>query len=274
MPGAVRGGVRLHWEEQGSGEPLVLVMGLGGAGSAWWRLLRALPPTVRAIVPDNRGTGASDPIRGPFGLEDLAADVLAVLDAAGVHRAHVMGTSLGGIIAQHLALAHRDRVASLILASTTGAGLRGAPPWRLIGAGALRPLLGAERCEELTAAAMYAPATVRDHPERIAEDTRVRLAAPVDPKTVPAQLLAVAAHNALPRLGSLAGLGVTVLHGAQDAVVSPDRARELAAAIPGARLVIIEGCGHMMSTDAEAALAAAVTEHLARHGGAASSRAA
>lgn len=73
----------------------------------------------------------------------------------------------------------------------------------------------------------------------------------------------MAGHNALGRLGELAGLGVTVLHGAQDAVVPSIRARELAAAIPDARLVLLERCGHMMTTDAEVASAAAV--HLDRH---------
>ena len=134
--------------------------------------------------------------------------------------------------------------------------------------------MGTARSEELLASALYAAATLREHPERVAEDATVRDAAPLDPRTVAAQLLAVAAHNALPRLWSLAGMRVTVLHGAQDAVVSPDRARELAAAIPAARLVIIEGCGHAMTTDAEEATADAVLEHLACHGTASSSRAA
>ena len=89
-----------------------------------------------------------------------------------------------------------------------------------------------------------------------------------------AQLLAVAGHNALGRLAELAGLGVTVLRGGDDAVVPPVRARELAAAIPGARLVIIEGCGHMMTTDAEGASALAVLEHVERRATARSSRAA
>ena len=275
VPVAERDGIRIGWAEQGDGVPLVLVTGVGGAGSAWWRLLRHLPPTVRAITLDNRGTGASDPVAGRFfGLDDLAGDVVAVMDAAGIARAHVMGSSLGGIVAQHLALEHRHRVASLILASTTGAGFRGGPPWRLLGAGALRPLVGAARSEELLASALYAAATLREHPERVTEDATVRDAAPLDPRTVAAQLLAVAPHNALPRLWSLAGMRVTVLHGAQDAVVSPDRARELAAAIPAARLVIIEGCGHAMTTDAEEATADAVLEHLACHGTASSSRAA
>ena len=274
MTVATHAGTQIHWHEQGDGEPLVLIMGLGGSGQAWWRLLRNLPPSVRAITLDNRGTGDSDPIRGRFSMEELVGDVLCVLDAAGVERAHLMGVSMGGMVAQRLALDHPDRVASLVLGSTTAVGLRGAPPWRLLGAGALRPLVGPERTWELLAPALYAARTLRDHPELVAEDLRTRGDELQDPRTVAAQLLAVAGHNALGRLAELAGLGVTILHGAQDAVVPAARARELAAAIPGARLVIIEECGHMMTTDAEVASATAVLEHLDRHAAARSSRAA
>lgn len=274
MTVVIHGDTQIHWQEQGEGEPLVLVMGLGGSGRAWWRLLRNLPPTVRAITLDNRGTGDSDPVRGRLTMEELVGDVLCVMDSAGVERAHLLGVSMGGMVVQRLALDHRDRVASLVLGSTTAVGLRGAPPWRLLGAGALRPLLGPERTWELLAPALYATQTLRDRPELVEEDLLTRGDELQDPRTVAAQLRAVAGHNALDRLAELAGLEVTVLHGAQDAVVPPARARELAAAIPGARLVIIEECGHMMTTDAEAASAAAVLEHLDRHAAARSSRAA
>ncbi len=274
MPEAVHGGTGLHWREQGDGEPLVLVMGLGGSQDAWWRLLRRLPPTVRAITLDNRGTGASGPAELGLTLEEMVGDVLCVMDAAGVQRAHVMGTSMGGMVAQHLALEYRPRVASLLLASTSASALRGAPPWRLLGAGAARPWLGAERSGELLASALYAIETLRDRPELVEEDLARQSGIPQRPRTVLAQLLAVAGHDTLPRLGELAGLGVTVLHGAQDAVVPPARARELAAAIPGAELVLLASCGHMMGTDDEEATAAAVLAHLARHGPASASQAA
>ena len=274
MAVAVNDGVSIHWREQGAGEPLVLIMGLGGAGQAWWRLLRGLPLDIRAITLDNRGTGDSDPVGGLLGMEDLVGDVLCVMDAAGVERAHVMGVSMGGMVAQRLALDHRDRVASLILGSTTAVSRRGGPPWRLLGAGALRPLIGPERTWELLASQLYAPATLRERPELVAEDLRLRGDELQDPRTVAAQLVAVAGHDALPRLAELAGLGVTVVHGAQDVLVPPDRGRELAAAIPGAQLVVLEECGHMMTTDAETAVAGAVLAHLGRHGDARGSRAA
>ena len=272
MPQAVNGGTSIHWEQQGAGEPLVLLMGIGAPGAAWWRLLRSLPPSLRVLTLDARGTGASGPVELGVGLEDLAQDVLCVLDAAGVERAHVLGSSLGGMVAQHLALEHRDRVASLLLASTSAQARRGAPPWRLLAAGAARPWLGAQRSAELLAETLHAPRTLRERPELVREDAERARAAPSSGRAVAAQLLAVAGHDVLARLGELRGLGVTVLHGAEDAVVAPARARELAAAIPGAELVIIEECGHQLTTDAEAAAAAAVLAHLERHAGTSSSR--
>ena len=274
MPVALSGGVGIHWEQQGDGEPLICIMGVGGSGDGWWRLLRRLPPGVRAITLDNRGTGASGPAEVGLTLAEMVADVLCVIDAAGLARAHVLGSSLGGIVAQHLALEHRERVASLLLASTTAEARNSPPPWRLLGAGAAWAWLGAERSAELLASALYAPVTVRERPELITEDLARRANEPQRPRTVVAQLLAVAGHDTRERLKELAGLGVTILHGAQDAIVAPRRARELAAAIPGAELVMIDACGHTLTTDAEAASAAAVLAHLQRHGERPASRAA
>src|SRR5690606_9798040 len=112
---------------------------------------------------------------GLLTMDDLVADTLAVLDAAGHERAHVIGVSMGGMIAQHLALKHRARVRSLILGCTTPVGRQGAPPWRLLAATALRPLAGSERTFRLVAPVLYAERTRRERPERIADDLRVRL---------------------------------------------------------------------------------------------------
>jgi pimeloyl-ACP methyl ester carboxylesterase len=267
-------GTWLNWSADGDGEPLLMIMGLGGSGRAWWRLLPHVTPHARTIVMDNRGTGQSDPVRGPLRMRDLVDDCLAVLDAAGEESAHVMGVSMGGMVAQHLALDHRDRVRSLVLGCTTAVGGRGTPPWRMLGASALRPFLGPERTWPMLAPTLYAPGTLRNRPDRVREDLRVRVQDATPPRTIYAQLAAIAGHNTLPRLRELDGVGVTVMHGEQDALVPPARADELARAIPGARLVMIPACGHMLTTDAEEAAAAAVREHLALHGARSSPQAA
>lgn len=271
MPVAVHGGTRIHYRdvgEPGHGPVLLLVMGLGGSGNAWWRLLPHLEGRARLLVVDNRGTGASDPVRGPIGLRHLVGDVLAVLDHAGVEAAHVHGVSMGGMVAQHLALDHPDRVASLILGCTTAQARSGQPPWRLLGSSALRPVLGPGRSWPLMAGVLYAPQTLRDAPERIAQDLELRVRDATPAATVYAQLLAVAGHDVRDRLWQLGRFPVTVIHGEEDRLVAPARGRALAAGIPGARFVMIPACGHLMTTDAEQATAQAVRGHLDRCAGA------
>src|SRR5881394_1227437 len=121
----------LAYEVHGDGEPVLLIMGLSGSGRAWYRMLPHLAGRYRAITFDNRGTGGSPPVIGRLTMADMVDDALSVLDAAGHDTAHVFGVSMGGMIAQHLALDHRERVRSLILGCTTPGGRRAAPPWRL-----------------------------------------------------------------------------------------------------------------------------------------------
>src|SRR5437868_12386478 len=106
MAFAPRGDVKIYWEEHGTGgEPLLCVMGLGGAHHFWERQTPVFAKTHRTIVFDNRGTGESSKPAGPYSIAAMADDALAVLDAAGAPRAHVLGMSMGGMIAQELALA-------------------------------------------------------------------------------------------------------------------------------------------------------------------------
>src|SRR4051794_27752534 len=175
-------------------------MGLSGSRRGWYRLLPHLVPHAQAISFDNRGTGYSDPVTGPLAMADLVDDALAVLDAAGHETAHVMGVSMGGMIAQHLALDHRDRVRSLILGCTTAGGQRGAPSWRLMTATALRPPVGATRTFPIVTPALYAGSTRDEQPERVAEDLRIRLEDNPDTRTTLAQRGGVARHDTRSRL--------------------------------------------------------------------------
>ncbi len=255
----------LHWDAHGDGEPVLMIMGLGGSSDAWARLLPHVSAGHRAITFDNRGTGRSPGITAPLTMKGMVADALAVLDAAGERSAHVIGISMGGMVAQHLALDHRERVRSLVLACTTAVGLRGQPPVRMLAASALRPLLGPKRTWELVKPSLYAERTRREHPERIREDLKIRNGRPTPSLTFLAQLAAIPWHDTRGRLAELDGLGVTIIHGAEDALVPPARADELAVAIPAAQLVMIPACGHMLTTDAEQESATAVLAHLARH---------
>ena len=202
----------IAWREEGpldpdaGGDPVLLIMGLGASSRLWHRLLPWLAREHRVILFDNRGTGSSAPVRGRLTMSGLAADAVTVLDAAGIERAHVVGASMGGMIAQHVALDHRDRVRSLVLACTTPGGRSGAPPWRLLASAAVRPLLGSRRSFPLVAPSLYAPATLADRPDRVAEDLELRMADATSPLTLYAQLGAIALHDTRSRLAELDGL--------------------------------------------------------------------
>jgi len=263
-------GSPIAWREQGPfepgapGKPVLLVMGLGASSRPWYRLLPWISRRHRAIVFDNRGTGASAPVRSRLTMEDMAEDARGVLDDAQVESAHVVGASMGGMIAQHLALDHPQRVRALVLACTTAGGRRGAPPWRLLVTAALRPLLGAGRTFPLVAPLLYAPSTVRDAPEGVREDLERRIADKTSAVTVYAQMGAIAGHDTRARLGKLAGIPTLVLHGLEDRLVPPEHGRDLAMLIPGARLRLVPSAGHLLTTDAEEETATAIVDHLDR----------
>jgi pimeloyl-ACP methyl ester carboxylesterase len=168
------------------------------------------------------------------------------------------------MIAQHLALDHRDRVRSLVLACTTPGGRSGLPPWRLLVTTLLRPLLGSRRTFPIVAPVLYARATRERRPERVREDFKRRLEDNTSALTVYAQMGAIAAHDTRGRLAELAGMPTLVVHGLEDALVPPARGRELARLIPGARTALIPSCGHLLTTDAEGETASAILEHLDR----------
>src|SRR5579859_5674192 len=111
-------GARIYWDEQGTGAPILLIMGLGATSDWWWRTRPPLTARYRTIALDNRGAGRSDVPPGPYSIPQMASDAAAVLDAAGIESAHVFGVSMGGMIAQEFALQHPQRVWSLILGCT------------------------------------------------------------------------------------------------------------------------------------------------------------
>jgi 3-oxoadipate enol-lactonase len=110
--------IELYYEEHGSGDPLLLIMGLAADSVAWMFQIPAFAERYRTIVFDNRGVGRSDKPPGPYSIHQMANDTAGLLDALGIERAHVVGVSMGGMIAQELALNHPQRVRGLVLACT------------------------------------------------------------------------------------------------------------------------------------------------------------
>ena len=122
MEFANNSGAKIYWTEQGAGEPLLLIMGLGGSHKEWWRIVPKLSEKYRVITFDNRGAGETLATDEPFTMELMASDAKAVLNAANVESAHILGMSMGGMIAQEFALNYPEMTRSLILAVTNCGG--------------------------------------------------------------------------------------------------------------------------------------------------------
>lgn len=236
----------IWWQEEGDGVPLLLVMGQSFGSRMWHRAVPALARHNRVLSYDNRGIGRSGRPRGAFGIADLAADALAVLDAAGVDRAHVYGVSMGGLVAQELALRSPERVRSLILGCTgapdgtarpahRGWLVRLVPRWLVV-----RLVPGA------VAASLYGPGAP---PDEVREDLAILASTPAPGWVIDLQGRAIAAYESRSRVGGLR-VPTLVLHGTADRVVPVARGEELAALIPGARLHVLQGAGHNYLTGA------------------------
>jgi 3-oxoadipate enol-lactonase len=254
----------LHWERTGSGPPVLLIMGLGLSGGAWWRTVPVLARRLEVITFDNRGVGRSRALFQAYTTEAMSDDAVSVLDAAGVDRAHVYGISLGGMVAQQLAIRHPERVRSLVLGATHAGG----PQLHWPDAEVLRFLhkrlrMRPEEGAWSSVAFNYGEYCRREHPERIAEDVAQRLAHPFPEQAYRAQLWAGALHDTAGMLHRITA-PTLVVHGREDRMIPVENGRLLAERIPNARLLEVEDSGHLYPTEAPH-VDEAIADFMARH---------
>lgn len=252
-------GAKIYWDEQGAGPPVLLIMGLGATSDWWWRTRPLLAKHYRTIAFDNRGVGRSDVPPGPYPMPLMASDAATVLDAAGVARAHLVGISMGGMIAQEFALQYPDRVLSLVLGCTAPGG----PNAIRAEAAAIQMLTGranmtADEAEQAVLPFIYDPATPR---ERIEEDLAVRRPWYPTPAGYVAQLQGIFTWQAFDRLSQI-NAPTLVVHGECDRLVPAGNGQLIASRIPGARLVLIPGANHLFTTDQPEAAHAALLAFL------------
>jgi 3-oxoadipate enol-lactonase len=234
--------VRIAWERRGTGEPLLLVHGLGYARWGWEPVVDALAQAHEVVLFDNRGIGESDAPVGPYTVSDMAEDAVAVLDAAGLERAHVLGTSLGGMIALQVALDEPERVDKLVLACATPGGAGAAPmPERTVRLLGEAQTLPAEVALRRFVENAFGP---DPDPAQIQRILKHRISTAQAPAAWAAQAAAGAAFDVWERLAEIRARTL-VLTGDQDAVVDPTNSELLAARIPEARLEVFPGGGHL-----------------------------
>ena len=236
----MKAAVKIYWESQGDGPPLLLMHGLGYTRRGWGPQRELLARRYRVLSYDNRGIGESEIPPGPYSVADLAADALQVLDEAGVERAHVVATSLGGTAAQLLAAEHPERVDRLVLSGTTPGGERSYPmpeSTRVLidQASSLPPEVALRRFVE-NALAPGSPI--------VDEVYDYRLQHPPDPEGWQAQVAAGESWDADGHLERIAAPTLVIV-GTADVVVDPRNGCLLANGIPDARLELIGGAGHL-----------------------------
>jgi 3-oxoadipate enol-lactonase len=232
--------VKIAWEERGDGAPLLLIQGLGYGRWSWAPIVPALSERYRVLWFDNRGIGDSDKPEGPYTAKLMAADALQVLDEAGIERAHVLGASLGGMIAQEVAAGTPERVDKLVLCCTTPGGAATVPmpdvTVRLFAeAATLAPEVALRRFVEN---ALAADASA----ELIQELFELRVANPPDPVGWQAQAAAGLGFGGVD--GAIAA-PTLIVTGTEDNVVDPRNSDVLAERIPGAEVHQIENAGHL-----------------------------
>jgi pimeloyl-ACP methyl ester carboxylesterase len=227
----------------------LLISGQAMTLGAWWRTVPELSGSFRVLTFDNRDVGRSSHWPFPYVVAQMADDAIAVLDAAGVGRAHVYGISLGGMVAQELALRFPERVQALVLGATTGGGpdailARTQPLTFFVRVGAMAP----EEAEWAAVPYNYGLNTRRHHGDRIAEDIAKRVQHQTDTLAYMHQIAAAASHNAAGRLGSIR-VPTLVVHGEEDLVMPPRNGEILSRSIPGAEFKLWPGAGHLYVTD-------------------------
>jgi pimeloyl-ACP methyl ester carboxylesterase len=249
MAAALDGRTRIHWESTGDGPPVLLIMGLGLSGGAWWRTVPVLAPSLRVITYDHRGLGRSESAVPAYTVEAMADDAVCVIDDLGLDAVHVYGFSLGGMIAQQMALRHPDRVRGLVLGATQPGGRRAAHPEDEVIAFFRRRLqMQSEEAAWASVPYNYGARCRASQTDRIAEDIELRLQNPFSVRAYRAHLYAAGLHNCYGRLGRIAA-PTLVVHGSEDRMIPVANAHLLAEGIPGAQLRVLDDCGHLYPTD-------------------------
>lgn len=237
--------VRLYWEATGQGEPILLIEGLGYASWMWWQQVPLLSKSHKIIVFDNRGVGLSDKPDSEYTVKLMAEDAAALLSTIGISRAHILGVSLGGFIAQQLAIDHPDLVNRLVLWSTAFGGPNMVPMSAATAQKILNPQ-GATLEEKMrfNLSTAVAPGTAQHRPALVNSIISNMMSNLQPLHAYRRQMMAGALFNAEDRVGQIKA-PTLIMAGDLDEVVPPANAALLAEKISGSQVHIVKGAGHL-----------------------------
>ncbi len=263
MPTIRANGIDLYYETHGEGEPLLLHPGFGSTAEIYWANTPELARYFRVAVLDPRGAGRSGMGDGTATPKTFADDAMAVLDAEDIGAAHVFGTSFGGMMAQHIALEHPQRVRRLVLVCTTAGGPQHAlpPAENLLKFHAASEIADPVAAARSTYALNYSDTYIAAHDAEIVERALANAKLRSTPEGRATQMAAVQAHDTHGRLLNIA-CPTFVAHGTDDGTVPAENGRVLAAGIPGARFKLYPGGRHLFFSECAAVLNADIVAFL------------
>ncbi len=269
MPVVHVGDINIYYEIHGEGEPLVLIMGYGGNSGQWFRQIPGLAQKYRVISFDNRGTGRSDKPDISYTMEMMASDVAGLLEALSITAAHVYGVSMGGMIAQHVALNHPEKVISLVLGCTTCGGEQHSV---VPDAEAMTLLFDMERMQRLTPEEMIKETMpflcsqefIDNNPDVIRQFTKNSMEYVTPLHTYTRQAEAIMGHDTYDLLPDIK-VPTLVIAGDADRIVPAGNSKIIASRIPNAKLVILEGMGHGFFIEAAEKANKVIIDFLKKH---------
>jgi pimeloyl-ACP methyl ester carboxylesterase len=251
MPGAQIRDVNLHYDDRGSGDPLLMIMGLGASSAAWDPgLIDQLAKSFRVITFDNRGTGQSDKPDIPYSIEMFADDAAGVLEHLLIPTAHILGVSMGGMIAQEFALRHAPQTHTVTLGCTTAEGTHSLPPppESLKILTAPREGVAPEDVLRRGWPLRYTPEYIATHRAELEAAIPRLLKHPTPPFAFQRQLEGSYTLQTWDRLPQIKAPAL-VITGAKDALIPAKNSELLASRIPGAKLHLIMNAGHAFMTE-------------------------
>jgi len=265
MPMKKVGDINMYYEIHGDGEPLLLLMGLGGGSSMWWQQVTAFSHSYRVVTFDSRGVGRTDKPDAAYTMEMLVYDALGLLSSLGMASAHVYGLSMGGMIAQELALRHPNSVVSLVLGATSCGGVHSLPaPQEVINELLNILSLPPQEAARVSAALTFSDSFVDNHPNLIHEWMMKGAASPPSRQGFKKQAEAIASFDTYDRLPQIR-IPTLVIAGTLDKILPAENSRILASRIPNAELVLLEGAGHGYLWEAADEADRVVLDFLKRH---------